>query len=116
MGQANFSDEFKRDAVAQITERGNRVVEVSERIGVSQHLLYAWKRQFAQRPEEGSKDPEIRLLKRELTRVTKEHDILEKPPRISPGMQSEIRVRGRWFETELPPQETWASMENTGSW
>ncbi len=26
MGKGNFSDDFKRDAVAQITERGYRVV------------------------------------------------------------------------------------------
>lgn len=78
MGKANFSDEFKRDAVAQITERGYRVAEVSERLGVSPHSLYAWKRQFAQRPEEGSKDAEIRQLKRELLRVTEERDILKK--------------------------------------
>lgn len=95
MGKANFSDEFKRDAVVQITERGYRVAEVSERLGVTQHSLYAWKRQFAQRPEDRSKDAEIRQLKRELQRVTEERDILKKPPRISPGMQSEIRVRGR---------------------
>jgi transcriptional regulator with XRE-family HTH domain len=47
MGKSNFSDEFKRDAVAQITERGYPVAEVSERLGVSQHSLYAWKRQLA---------------------------------------------------------------------
>ena len=47
MGKPNFSDEFKRDAVAQITERGYPVAEVSERLGVSQHSLYAWKRQLA---------------------------------------------------------------------
>lgn len=29
MGKGNFSDDFKRDAVAQITERGYRVSEVS---------------------------------------------------------------------------------------
>lgn len=29
MGKANFSDEFKRDGVAQITERGYRVAEVA---------------------------------------------------------------------------------------
>ena len=28
MGTGNFSDEFKRDAVAQITERGYPVAEV----------------------------------------------------------------------------------------
>ncbi len=29
MGKANFTDEFKRDAVRQITERGYPVSEVS---------------------------------------------------------------------------------------
>ena len=47
MGKPNFSDEFKRDAVSQITERGYPVSEVSQRLGVSQHSLYAWKRQLA---------------------------------------------------------------------
>ena len=32
MGKPNFSDEFKRDAVAQITERGYTVAEVSQRL------------------------------------------------------------------------------------
>lgn len=32
MGKASFSDDFKRDAVAQITERGCRVAEVSKRL------------------------------------------------------------------------------------
>lgn len=36
MGKPNFSDEFKRDAVARITERGYPVAEVSERLGVGQ--------------------------------------------------------------------------------
>ena len=49
MGNGNFSDEFKRDAVAQITERGYRVAEVSERLGVSQHSLYMWKRGSSER-------------------------------------------------------------------
>jgi transposase-like protein len=96
MGKPNFSDEFKRDAVAQITERGYPVAEVSQRLGVSQHSLYAWKRQLAKVVSgEASKDAEIRQLKRELARVTEERDILKKPPRISPGMQSEIRLRCR---------------------
>ena len=37
MGKANFSDEFKRDAVRQITDRGYPVSEVSQRLGVSAH-------------------------------------------------------------------------------
>jgi transposase len=39
MGKVNFSDEFKRDAVRQITERGYPVAEVSQRLGVSQYSL-----------------------------------------------------------------------------
>ena len=43
MGKGNFSDEFKRDAVAQITERGYPIAELSQRVGVSAHSLYALK-------------------------------------------------------------------------
>lgn len=78
MGKANFSDEFKRDAVAQITERGYPVAEVSQRLGVSQHSLYEWKKKFTQPSGGDDKDAEIRRLKRELTRVTEERDILKK--------------------------------------
>lgn len=95
MRSGNFSDEFKRDAVAQITERGYPVAEVSKRLGVSQHSLYAWRRKFS-KPSVSTDDDqaaEIRRLKKELARVTEERDILKKPPRISPRMQGEIRVR-----------------------
>ncbi len=79
MGKSNFSDEFKRDAVSQITERGYPVAEVSERLGVSQHSLYEWKKKFAQvRSGDAEKDAEIRRLKKELLRVTEERDILKK--------------------------------------
>jgi transposase len=47
MGAGHFTDDFKRDAVAQITDRGYPVAEVSKRLGVSQHSLYAWKRKFS---------------------------------------------------------------------
>ena len=78
MGKANFSEEFKRDAVAQITERGYPVAEVSQRLGVSPYSLYAWKKKFS-RPSGGDdKDAELRRLKRELSRVTEECDILKK--------------------------------------
>ncbi len=71
MGKGNFSDKFKRNAVAQITERGYPVSEVSQRLGVSAHSLYPWKRKFERASSgETEKDAEIRRLKRELTRVT----------------------------------------------
>jgi len=80
MGTSNFSDDFKRDAVAQITERGYPVAEVSRRLGVSQHSLYAWKKKFSKPSGSGDTDQaaEIRRLKTELARVTEERDILKK--------------------------------------
>lgn len=39
MGPCHLSDDFKRDAVVQITEFGYRVSEVSKRLGVSPHSL-----------------------------------------------------------------------------
>ena len=97
MGTGNFSDEFKRDAVAQITERGYPVAEVSKRLGVSQHSLYAWRRKFSKPSGStaGDQSAEFRRLKKELARVTEERDILKKPPRISPRMQGKMRVRCR---------------------
>jgi transposase len=75
MGKVNFSVDFKRDAVEQITERGYSVAEFSQRLGVSSHSLYAWKRKFSQPPGSADKDGEIRRLKRELARVFEERDI-----------------------------------------
>ena len=47
------------DAVAQITERGYPVREVSERLGVSAYSLYAWKKKFAKASSgEAEKDAE----------------------------------------------------------
>ncbi len=40
MSTANFSDDFKRDAVAQIIGWGYPVAEVSKRLGVSPHSLF----------------------------------------------------------------------------
>ena len=65
--------------MAQITERGYPVAEVSQRLGVSQHSLYEWKKKFAKaaRSAGDDRDAEIRRLKRELSRVTEERDILK---------------------------------------
>ena len=82
MWKPSFSEEFKRDAVAQIVGRGYAVADVSPRLGVSQHSLYAWKRQLAKVVSgDTGKDAEIRQLKREMARVTEERDISKKPPR-----------------------------------
>lgn len=42
MSKQRYPEEFKTEAVKQITERGHKVVDVSARLGVSQHSLYQW--------------------------------------------------------------------------
>ena len=47
MTKQPYPEEFKIEAVKQITERGHRVADVSARIGVSQHSLCKWIKAYA---------------------------------------------------------------------
>ena len=81
MGNARYSDDFKRDAIQQITERGYSTAEVSRRLGVSCHSLYAWVKRYSKstdNPAGEDQSAEVRRLKLELARVTEERDILKK--------------------------------------
>ena len=76
-GRIRYTEEFKREAVAQVTERGHSVTSVAQRIGVSSKSLYDWVKQFGGAPDKSREDAaEIKRLKAELRRVTEERDIL----------------------------------------
>lgn len=96
MTKQPYPEEYKIEAVKQITERGHRVADVSARIGVSQHRLYKWIKAYAvpapERQMQTSQTEELRRLKAELKRVTEERDILKKPPRTLPGSPGEVHV------------------------
>ena len=47
MPNSLFAEEFKIETVKQITESGYSVADVSERLGVSTHSLYAWKKRYS---------------------------------------------------------------------
>ncbi len=77
-----FTEEFKIEAVRQVTERGHRVADVAERLGVSAHSLYQWRKRYGQADctavrREADQAGEVRRLKAELRRVTEERDILK---------------------------------------
>jgi transposase len=80
--QQRYTEEFKIEAVKQVTERRHPVAEVAERLGVSGHSLYAWIKRYTPPPEQRQQDAnqaaEIRRFKAELRRVTDERDILKK--------------------------------------
>jgi transposase len=82
MSGERYTDEFNIEAVRQITEHGRRMAEVAQRLGITSHSLYAWKKTFA-KPEavqraELDQSAEVRRLTAELTRMTEERDILKK--------------------------------------
>ena len=77
-----YTEEFKIEAVKQVTERGYSVADVAERLGTTTHSLYAWLNRYGeQSPRQANKaddQAEIIQLKAELRRVTEERDILKK--------------------------------------
>mgnify|MGYP001765324106 CR=1 FL=1 len=81
MSGKRYTDEFKIEAVRQVTERGHRAYDVAARLGITTHSLYSWVRKFgkttAPKPEV-EQSAEVRRLKAELKRVTEERDILKK--------------------------------------
>lgn len=84
-GQIRYSDEFKIDAVAQVTERGYPVKEVAERLGISTKSLYTWMAKFSKPQRQTDQEAEVRRLKKELARVTEERDILKNRSGPSPA-------------------------------
>jgi len=82
MSDKRYAEEFKLEAVKQVTERGHSVYDVARRLGVTTHSLYAWCKKYgndsqtvAQKDDQSA---EIKRLKAELKRVTEERDILKK--------------------------------------
>jgi transposase len=80
--QQRYTQEFKNEAVKQVTEQQHPVAEVADRLGASGHSLYAWIKRYntpeAELQQGASQQAKIRRLKAELHRVTDERDILKK--------------------------------------
>jgi transposase len=82
MSGKRYTEEFKIEAVRQVTDRGYSVTEVADRLGVTTHSLYAWLKKHGAKDKSGQEldeaQRELRRLKAELRRVTEERDILKK--------------------------------------
>lgn len=76
-----FTEEFKIQAVKQVTEQGYTTASVAERLGVSVNSLYNWLKKYGDNSEShkqlSDQEARIRQLEKELKRVTQERDILK---------------------------------------
>ena len=76
-----FTPEFKAEAVAMVVASGGQIAKVANELGIYDSSLGNWVRE-AREQAAGAPTPaereEIRELRRELDRVTRERDILGK--------------------------------------
>jgi transposase len=81
-----YTAEFKRDAVALVTEQGYAVTTAARNLGITPKLLSRWKGEQqeyrdAAFPGQGHQPPEqaeLRQLREEIRRLRMERDILKK--------------------------------------
>jgi transposase len=84
MQKANYTAEFKDEAVRQVFDRGHSFIDVAKRLGIGDGLLYTWVKKFNTVNEPVAIDDmksmqaELNRLKAELRRTTEERDILKK--------------------------------------
>ncbi len=86
MGRRKFTREFKLEAVRLVKDRGVSVAQASHDLDVHGTVLRSWVKAFAEDPQQafpghGQMKPEqaeIARLKREVTKLKAERDILKK--------------------------------------
>jgi transposase len=81
MSGKRYTEEFKIEAVKQITDRGYKIGEVAKRLGVTAKSLHDWTQKYgggsAQHQTITGQQDELRRVKAQLRRVTEERDILK---------------------------------------
>ncbi len=77
-----YTEEFKKEAVKQVTERGYSVADVAQRLGTTTHSLYAWMKKYGEPSprlaDKADLEAENARLKADLRRMTEERNILKK--------------------------------------
>ena len=78
----NYPEDFKRDAVALITEQGYSIAEAARSLDVGANLLGRWKREYEAQAKGETLDQdeheELKRLRRENRELRMEKEILKK--------------------------------------
>ncbi|HNR14015.1 MAG TPA: transposase [Thermodesulfobacteriota bacterium] len=81
-----FDRQFKIEAVKLIIHRGTPLAQVARDLGINENVLYRWKKQFQDDPQQSfpgkghlkATDEELYRLRKRLADVEQERDILKK--------------------------------------
>lgn len=81
MSGKRYTEEFKLEAIKQITERGYKLSDVAKRLDITSTSLNKWLKKYGQPSSQhqviANQQEELRRLKAELRRVTEERNILK---------------------------------------
>lgn len=81
-----FDKEFKKEVVSLVTKKGRMVSGVARDLDIHPNVIHRWKREYLEGIEDAfpgkgymkPEEEELRKLKKRLTDVTEERDILKK--------------------------------------
>ena len=81
-----YDKQFKLDAIRMLQESDRTLVSIARDLGIHPNLLYKWREQFLEDPEQSfpgkgnlkPEDDELRKLRRENEILKQERDILKK--------------------------------------
>ena len=78
-----YTEEFKREAVALVTEQGYKPSEAARRLGIGNDLVRRWKREFEEEASGAQLNTdereELKRLRKENRLLKMEKEILKKP-------------------------------------
>ncbi len=77
-----YTEDFKRDAVALVTEQGYKISEAARSLGINDNLLRRWKNELSHQTDEQSvsedEKQELKQLRKRVRELEMEKDILKK--------------------------------------
>ena len=80
--RSNYTEDFKRDAVALVTEQGYKISEAARSLDVGANLIGRWRRQFEEEASgvrlSGDEREELKRLRKEVRQLRMEKEIFKK--------------------------------------
>ena len=82
----SYTEDFKRDAVALVTEQGYRVSEAARSLDIGENLVRRWRQQFKEEDLatglDANEHEELRRLRKENHQLRIEKEILKKASQL----------------------------------